>query len=43
VRDAKRYLTGALRGADELNVGHGHGPVHHFFELWPPTQATPLK
>lgn len=36
VGDAKRYLTGALRAADELDVGHGHGPVHHFFELWPP-------
>lgn len=32
---AKRYLTGALRHADELEVGSGHGPVHHFHELWP--------
>lgn len=32
---AKRYLTGALRHADELEVGHGHGPVHHFWHLWP--------
>ena len=37
VGDAKRYLTGALRAADQLQVGHGHGPVHHFFDLWPPT------
>ena len=26
---AKAYLTQALKHADELNVGHGHGPVHH--------------
>ncbi len=32
---AKRYLTGALRHADALGIGHGHGPVHHFWHLWP--------
>jgi len=33
---AKDYLTGALRAADELQVGSGkgHGPVHHFHALW---------
>ena len=31
VSDAKAYLTGALLAADELDVGHGHGPVHHSF------------
>ncbi|MDH5209206.1 MAG: bifunctional hydroxymethylpyrimidine kinase/phosphomethylpyrimidine kinase [Burkholderiaceae bacterium] len=31
---AKAYLTAALRHADELKVGHGHGPVHHFHTLW---------
>ena len=35
VRAAKAYLTDALRAADELRVGHGHGPVHHFHGLWP--------
>lgn len=34
VGEAKAYLTGALRHADELDVGGGHGPVHHFHELW---------
>jgi len=34
VRDAKAYLTAALAAADQLNVGHGHGPVHHFHALW---------
>lgn len=32
--DAKAWLTGALERADELHVGHGHGPVHHFHALW---------
>ena len=31
VRDAKAYLTGAIEHADALGVGHGHGPVHHFY------------
>lgn len=26
---AKAYLTDALKGANELNVGKGHGPVNH--------------
>ena len=34
ITDAKRYLTGALRAADRLDVGRGHGPVNHFHELW---------
>lgn len=34
VRQAKKYLTAALRHADELEVGSGHGPVHHFHALW---------
>ncbi|MFI6093081.1 bifunctional hydroxymethylpyrimidine kinase/phosphomethylpyrimidine kinase [Streptomyces sp. NPDC051218] len=34
VRAAKDYLTGALRAADTLRVGHGHGPVHHFHQYW---------
>lgn len=35
VTDAKDYLTGALAGADQLDVGSGHGPTHHFHALWP--------
>ncbi|GAA5197663.1 bifunctional hydroxymethylpyrimidine kinase/phosphomethylpyrimidine kinase [Rugosimonospora acidiphila] len=34
VADAKRYLTAALAAADGLDVGSGHGPVHHFHEWW---------
>jgi hydroxymethylpyrimidine/phosphomethylpyrimidine kinase len=32
--DAKSWLTSALSAADELDIGHGHGPVHHFHEFW---------
>jgi hydroxymethylpyrimidine/phosphomethylpyrimidine kinase len=35
VREAKVYLTNALIQADELAIGHGKGPVHHFHALWP--------
>jgi hydroxymethylpyrimidine/phosphomethylpyrimidine kinase len=31
VQGAKDWLTQALRHADDLSVGHGHGPVHHGF------------
>lgn len=31
---AKNYLTEALKKADTLGVGHGHGPVHHFWDVW---------
>ena len=35
VHRAKTYLTEALTSADELAIGAGHGPVHHFHALWP--------
>lgn len=34
-RRAKDYLTRALQAAGDLQVGGGHGPVHHFHGLWP--------
>jgi hydroxymethylpyrimidine/phosphomethylpyrimidine kinase len=34
VTDAKAYLTAALAAADRLDVGSGHGPVHHFHAWW---------
>ena len=34
VRVAKAYLTAAIRGADRLRVGGGHGPVDHFHAWW---------
>ncbi|WP_163847724.1 bifunctional hydroxymethylpyrimidine kinase/phosphomethylpyrimidine kinase [Pseudooceanicola aestuarii] len=35
VRRAKQYLHGALAASDRLEVGRGHGPLHHFHALWP--------
>jgi len=32
---AKRYLFGAILASKDNSVGHGHGPVHHFYQLWP--------
>ena len=31
---AKEYLQGALAAGRDLRVGHGHGPVHHFYRWW---------
>lgn len=35
VRAAKSYVTDAIRAADTLGIGGGHGPLHHFHALWP--------
>lgn len=34
VTEAKQWLTGAIAAAGALDVGHGHGPVHHFYRVW---------
>lgn len=34
VRRAQRWLHGAIRAADGLGIGSGHGPVNHFHEVW---------
>ena len=34
VQNAHHWLHGAIANADHLNIGHGHGPVHHFYEMW---------
>jgi hydroxymethylpyrimidine/phosphomethylpyrimidine kinase len=34
VASAKAWLQQAIAMADRLEVGHGHGPVHHFHALW---------
>jgi hydroxymethylpyrimidine/phosphomethylpyrimidine kinase len=31
---AKDYLVQAILHAEALRVGQGHGPVHHFHQLW---------
>jgi hydroxymethylpyrimidine/phosphomethylpyrimidine kinase len=35
VKNAKAYLTGALFAGAAYQTGRGHGPVHHFYDLWP--------
>lgn len=30
----KSWLQDSLAHADELNVGSGNGPLHHFHQLW---------
>lgn len=32
--EAHRYVQQAIAAADGLNVGHGHGPLHHFHHVW---------
>jgi hydroxymethylpyrimidine/phosphomethylpyrimidine kinase len=35
VQAAKVYVTAAIAAADELSIGKGRGPVHHFHRWWP--------
>lgn len=35
LRQVKHWLTGALERSGELEVGRGHGPIHHFHHLQP--------
>ena len=34
VRHAKDYISGAIRAGASYVIGHGHGPVHHFFRFF---------
>jgi hydroxymethylpyrimidine/phosphomethylpyrimidine kinase len=34
VGEAKAYVTAAIVAADRLDIGRGHGPVHHFHRWW---------
>ncbi len=34
VRAAKDYVTGAIAAADEMKIGHGPGPLNHFYKFW---------
>lgn len=35
VRLAKQYITSALSAGSDVHIGHGHGPVNHFFSPIP--------
>jgi hydroxymethylpyrimidine/phosphomethylpyrimidine kinase len=34
VRHAKVFISAAIAAADRLDVGHGHGPIHHFHRFY---------
>jgi hydroxymethylpyrimidine/phosphomethylpyrimidine kinase len=34
VRHAKTWVSAAIAAADHLDVGHGHGPIHHFHKFY---------
>jgi hydroxymethylpyrimidine/phosphomethylpyrimidine kinase len=34
VSNAKAYVTAAIAAADQLGIGQGRGPVHHFHRWW---------
>jgi hydroxymethylpyrimidine/phosphomethylpyrimidine kinase len=34
VRNAKAWISSAIAAADRLDVGHGHGPIHHFHKFY---------
>jgi len=36
VARAKEYITNAIRAGADYRLGSGHGPVHHFHNLWTP-------
>lgn len=31
---AKDYISGAVEAGSDYSIGHGHGPVKHFWNLW---------
>ena len=33
VAAGKGYVTEAIKAADTLTIGRGHGPVHHFYAM----------
>ncbi|MDZ7370759.1 MAG: bifunctional hydroxymethylpyrimidine kinase/phosphomethylpyrimidine kinase [candidate division KSB1 bacterium] len=35
VRRAKQYISEAIACGAEYSLGKGHGPVYHFYRLWP--------
>lgn len=34
LKHAKQWLTGAIANSDQLDIGKGSGPVHHFHNIW---------
>lgn len=36
-RLSHQYIKAAIEAGADYEIGHGHGPVHHFFNLWKET------
>ncbi len=34
VQKAKAFMNRAIAAGAQYQIGHGHGPVHHFFDWW---------
>lgn len=34
ISESKRWLTESIRQGEQLSVGSGRGPIHHFGEMW---------
>jgi hydroxymethylpyrimidine/phosphomethylpyrimidine kinase len=34
VRSAKTWISAAISAAERLDVGKGHGPIHHFHKFY---------
>ena len=34
VEAAKTYINEAIMAGADYEIGHGHGPVKHFYKLW---------
>ena len=34
VRKGKDYINNAIVAGADYEIGKGHGPVHHFFDIW---------
>jgi len=34
IRNGKNYITHAIQTGADYQIGHGHGPVHHFYDWW---------
>jgi hydroxymethylpyrimidine/phosphomethylpyrimidine kinase len=34
VQEAKTFMNHAIAAGAHYKIGHGHGPVHHFFQWW---------
>ena len=33
-KESKEFISQAITFSDRMNVGQGHGPIHHFHALW---------